>query len=152
MLYSFFNIKNFSKNYLTHLFLKFTMYLITMKVVVISSFFLNLVISIACVYLFSKLVLVYANKSDNSPDYTNDSINTSLYLNSLYLFHYNFSVNYIINLATYFAIKCNIFLKNNKFIVNFIYKKKNLWRPLFKKYSYLGYSRFTNKISNKYLY
>lgn len=102
---------------------------------------ITIVLITSLIYTFES----FLSKADYVSFYRNLPSHSYLSLN--YLINYKFNIIYFSQYISYAVLKFRLFLKSNAFIVVFLFRRKSLWYPLFKKHSYLGFSRFT-KLTN----
>lgn len=82
--------------------------------------------------------------------YTNNNLLLNIYLNLLYLISNYSNYGYIYNLLKYNTnIMCYYIIQITK-LLSLSLNIKHFWYPLFKKYSYFGYSRFTRFTKNRF--
>ena len=99
-------------------------------------------------YYLINLYILFYNKTYLSK--LNTTLTTNIYLFTNYLLCNNYNYKYVFEYLNYFFKIVLCLLKWISQTISLIFNIKNLWYPLFKKYSYFGYSRFTRFSQNRF--
>lgn len=117
---------------------------------------LEISIYITLIIFFIKIILLLVKPFNNNQGY-GYLIDTyyrvyilNIYLMYIYILNYGISINYVKGLFYFYFIKVKILVKNIFLTVITIIRVRSFWYPLFKKYSYFGYSRFTKNNNSFY--
>lgn len=114
----------------------------------ISIYILFIIFFIKTLLIVCEPFLLNSNYSNYSVDKYYKQYIINIYLSTIYLINYGINYNYMKGLFYIYFIKLRIFFRDLFYLTNYLGNIKSFWYPLFKKYSYFGYSRFTKYTTN----